>query len=491
MKRKVLGSLLRKAWPSQSIDRLLRAAMFNDDAVAAASWREFEAAADFDHLTAGEMRLLALASRRLAKLAPDSPMRARIGGIERASWSQSQMVIGEAGRGVRALAAASIDMLIIKGAGRLASGDPAARGRVVNDVDIVVRPEELKRAFDLLTGEGWLPTGSGTVIYHGSQLAEATGINLVRGRFGNIDLHRTPFHPPYDSLLDDAEIWHRSREGVIAHATVRVPSTTDAVALALAHGALDAHKSSDWLADIAAAIDRGVDWDVLQAIVDRRRLHAGAAIGLGYVRERLHRAVPDALLDNMEREAIRRPVSLLAALAETRPKTDKVGFFWLARALAKQRRLLKSHYRPASGRRRSVVLPSLLVAAGSETKGPRTLEAPLVLPGRAAGEPWRGNLDITIAVDLPAATRRIDFELNSKQRHHARLRAVVLNKGRREKLFRFNVFVQLEAEETAPILMAAASRGFNDNAPSAMIDRYGATPFRLLRLRARKLPART
>src|SRR5690606_36265207 len=180
------------------------------------AWREFEAPADFDHLTPGEMRLIAFASRRLRTLAPDSPMRARIGGIERANWSQSQMVIGEAGGGLRALAAASIDMLVIKGAGRLAAGGPTARGRVVNDVDVVVRPDDLKRAFDLLTADGWQPAESGTAVYHAGHLAGAVGINLVRGRYGNLDLHRTAFHPPYESAADDEAIWDRSSSGTIA-----------------------------------------------------------------------------------------------------------------------------------------------------------------------------------------------------------------------------------------------------------------------------------
>lgn len=486
MSNRILGRVLRSAWPSRSIDRLLRAAMLKDEIAAAVAWRDFEAAADFDHLTAGEMRLIGLASRRLAALAPNSPMRARIGGIERANWSQSQMVVGEAGSGLRALSAASIDMLVIKGAGRLAAGGTAARGRVVNDVDVVVRSDDLKRAFDLLTADGWLPAGSGTVVYHASQLAGAVGINLVRGRFGNIDLHRTPFHPPYESLADDAEIWHRSIAGTIAYTPVRVPSATDAVAIALAHGALDAHKSSDWLVDIAAAIDSGVDWDLLQTIVNRRGLHTAAAVALGYVRERLQRPVPDTVLASLEKGAVRRPVALLAALAETRPKTDRIGFFWLARAVAKQNRLLRTYKKRFSGKRRHVVLPSLLAGSSEAASDAKVLEEPLVLPDRAPGEAWRGNLDITVSVDLPPASRRVDFELNSQSRHHARLRAIVLNRGRRERLFRFNVPVELTPEDTTPVLTAAASRRFNANAPQAMIDRYGATPFRVVRLRTKK-----
>ena len=117
----LLRALFRYAWPKPSVDRLLRAALLDDPSAAGAAWREYEAAADFDRLTAVEVRLLGLVSRRLEALAPDSPMRARIGGIERANWSRSQLAIGEARSGLHALEAERVNMLAIEGTGRIAA----------------------------------------------------------------------------------------------------------------------------------------------------------------------------------------------------------------------------------------------------------------------------------------------------------------------------------------------------------------------------------
>jgi len=488
MRDRFLNYLQRKAWPNQSLDNLLRVALLPDEAAATAAWRDFEAAADFDHLTSGEMRLIGLAARRLSRLAPDSPMLARIGGIERANWSRSQLAISASADGLRTLATQSIAMLAIKGASRVAGGDPAARARMVNDVDIVVRPGDLARAFDLLTQEGWQPAGSGTVVFHRSRLAKAVGINLVRGRFGNLDLHRTPFHRPYqshdaDPRADDASIWTRAVQGSLGYVPIHVPSATDTVAIAIAHGALDAHKSSDWLADIAASIDKGVNWELLEAQVDSRRLHAPAAVALGYVKERLERSVPGPLLARLGRTAARRPFASLAALAETRPKTDGLGLFWFVRALSKQSRLLRS--RPSAPHSRIVVaMPGLRGRAHGS--GPMVLSQTLPVPDRETGRPWRGTIDLTISVELPAATRRVDFEVNSSDRHLARLRAVVLNRGKRNKLVRFRVPLVLEPQDDAPILTAAASRSFNEAVPQDMMDQYGPTPFRMVRFSSKK-----
>jgi hypothetical protein len=488
MRDAVLSFMQRSAWPNRSLDALLRAVTLRDEAAAAAAWRNFEAMADFDHLTAGEMRLIGLASKRLATLAPESPMLMRIGGIERANWSRSQLALSAAGEGLRALAASSIEMLAIKGASRVARGDPAARGRMVNDVDIVVRPDDIARAFDLLTEDGWQPAGSGTVVFHRSRLADAIGINLVRGRFGNLDLHRTPFHQPSettgdDSLGDDASIWQRASGGTLAYVPVLVPSATDAVAIAIAHGALDAHKSSDWLADIVAAIDSGVDWSLLEALVDARRLHGPAAVALGYVKVRLERAVPGPLLTRLERTAARRPLAFLAALAETRPKTGHIGLFWLVRALSKQRRLSRS--RPAAPHSR-IVLPSPALHNQVAGAAPSVLSQAFSVPDKRQGQPWNGTVDLTISVELPPASRRIDLEVNSPDRHLARLRAVVLNRGKREKILRFKVPLVLGPQDGTLVLAAAPSRRFNDGVPQHVIDQYGPTPFRLLNFTSKR-----
>jgi hypothetical protein len=481
MRDRFLSFVQRTAWPSKSLDNLLRTALLEDAAAATAAWNEFESTADFDHLTAGEMRLIGLASKRLSALAPNNPMLARIKGIERANWSRSQLAISAAGEGLRVLAAHSIEMLIIKGASRAAVVDAAARGRTINDVDIVVRGGDIVRAFDVLVGEGWRPAGSGTAIFHRSRLAHVVGTNLVRGRFGNLDLHRTSFHPPYtsnDPDVDDASIGRRASKGSLGYAPVWVPSATDAVAIAIAHGALDAHKSSDWLADIAACIDRGVDWDLLEAHIEYRGMHAAAAVALGYIDERLDRPVPGPLIARFRKMAARRPLASLAALAETRPKAN-YSVFWPIRALSKLHRVRRSQ--PSH----SPIVVSLLGARRrSGSSGFPVFEQELSVPGRQDGRKWKGVLDLTICVELPPASRRIDFEVNSPIRHLARLRSIGLKRGPRDKTLRFKVPLLLEPQDSSIVLAAAPSRSFNDPAPQHLIDKYGPVPFRMIHFAA-------
>ena len=489
MVSRLMGGILRSAWPGSSIDHLLRAIALVDREKAAASWRTFEAEADFDNLTWGEFRLISLAAKRLADLAPSSPMRPRIAGIERSIWSRSQIVIGEAATGLRRLAAEPVEMLVMKGAGRAASRDPVARGRIVNDIDIVLHPVDLQRAYDILVEEGWTPAGSGSLIYNRSRLPHLTGMNMVRGEFGNIDIHRTPFHAPYDREGDDEAIWRRSVPGKLGYADVRIPSALDTIVIAIAHGSLDAHKSSDWIADIAASVDKGVDWDLFLEIATRRRLRTAAAIALGYVRERLERPIPDEIIRGLERAAFGNPVKLVATVAEARPKSDRLGLFWLARAAAKQSRLFRVRRRTKP--QGKIILPSFLHRPRvSANQGEFALEQELLLPNREDDEAWSGMIDLEIEIDLPPATRRLEFEINSGQRHLIRLRGLAKNKGRRRLPLRFRAKLDISPGDTALRLQAVPARSFNTNATNPDLIKYGPTPFRIVLLAAKKSSAR-
>lgn len=486
--RKVIHSIFQQAWPSPSIDHLLRAALLADDREAANAWRVFESSADFDHPTSGEMRLLGLVARRLTTLAPDSPIRPRVVGIERQNWTRSQVVIGEATSGLQALSAAAVDMLVIKGGAFAARGGAAARWRVVNDLDIVVSPDLIEASFDLLVADGWVPSGSGTALYQRENLGNTAGINLVRGKFGNLDLHRTAFHQPYLSIADDPAIWERSVPGKLGAVAVRVPCATDMIVIGLAHGALDAHKHSDWLADLALAVDLGeIDWTLFESIVERRGLQGPAAGALSYVAERLQRPLPESLIARLESHALRAPLALAAKLAEAKPKTHRIGLSWMMRLVAKQSRLWRGRKDKAYDF--PTFRPSWLPRRSRNGASVSALQHELRLPDREPQQAWNGLLDLTVLVELPAVKRRVEFEINSDERHLARLRARVINCGRRTRAFRFKFAISLQAGENGAVLTAAPARVFNSDVPAKLLERYDALPFKLVDFRVVNLPS--
>lgn len=135
------------------------------------------------------------------------------------------------------------------------------------------------------------------------------------------------------------------------------------------------------------------------------------------------------------------------------------------------------------GTRRHTIYPSLLEPGVRAEPGAKSLEQALVLPGREHGKAWAGTIDLTLLVELPAAARYLDFEVNSNGKHHVKLRALVRDKGRRERLLRFKFPIALSPEDTALVLTAAALRSSNTVVPRHKTDRYAATPFKLVHVR--------
>jgi hypothetical protein len=116
------------------------------------------------------------------------------------------------------------------------------------------------------------------------------------------------------------------------------------------------------------------------------------------------------------------------------------------------------------------------------------LQQTLVLPHREPGNGWRGRIDLTLSVEPPAVSRRLDFEVNSGSTHHVRLVALVQGKGRHERRIRFKFPLTLSERDTTPVLIAAPSRGLHLGASRQLMERYGAKPFKLVRLRATTAP---
>jgi hypothetical protein len=477
-----LRPLLRYAWPTPGVDNLLRASLA-DDATAAAAWKDFERGADLDHLPGGEMRLVGLVSKRLPDIAPSSPMRPRIAGIERANWSRTQLTIGETSIALRELARGGLDLMLIKGASRTAAGDRLGRGRALNDIDVVVKPESLTQAFDILVAAGWEPAGTGSDAYQRAHLTTGVGLNFVRGRFGNLDLHQSAFKVPQASSEGDREIWARAHPGTLAGVAVLLPSATDALAIALAHGALDAHRSSDWLADAAIAIDTGIDWPLFIATARQRRMVAAALIALTYARERLERPVPDDVLATLAAEASAHPLAALGALIEARPKSGAFAPAWLMRGVVKQIRLARHPRLRASPAVRALLRPSPRRLLRADLRAPGdtpAIEVPLPIAGRVPGKPWAGIVEVTLAVAPESTPRRLDFEVHVGGDFRLRLRArALLNKGR-NRLISFRFPLELAATDPAPVLVAAPSRRFNTDAPADVVARYTPCAFILV-----------
>ncbi|RUY76035.1 nucleotidyltransferase family protein, partial [Mesorhizobium sp. M7A.F.Ca.CA.001.10.2.1] len=241
-----------------------------------------------------EHRLLAAISDRFGRKLAGHAAHPRLVGLQKMLWTKSRMAMREAEPALKAMADGGADIMLIKGASRIALNASAQRGRVAHDIDILVRPRDMAAVFDILRDRDWQIASGVSAQYLRTRLASLRSMNFFKGRFGDIDLHQLGYDGSQTSAEDDLAIWQRAVPAQFSGVAVFVPSPADRMALAIAHGGLDAHTHSDWLVDCAVAIHgEDVDWDTFLDIVGRRGLAVPAAVALSYLTFEIGIPVPE------------------------------------------------------------------------------------------------------------------------------------------------------------------------------------------------------
>lgn len=467
------------AWPTGDLDLLLKAVLVADEEKALDIGLSWLTRHDIDDAAFREKRLLAALSERFGKRLSSSPAHPRLVGLQRLLWSRSRMALRDTAEALAMLDKAGIPFMLLKGASRVAMEQGAQRGRVSHDIDILLRRPDMRAAFTLLLDAGWQAT-SGAGAQRLKDFAETwRATNFVKGEFGDIDVHRLAYHPAHASDSDDRALWARSVATSLAGIPARAPASSDRIALAIAHGALDAHTHSDWLCDIDSCIRAGnVVWADLLETLKARRVLAPAAAALTYLAQEIGTPVPRtflaALLDAADGSGALHRLTLL----ECKPRSDFSMLSAAMRGLVKQARVWLG--KRALQERREPVRRARVSRRQADLAPAAALTARIEPPGRAGGQ-----VRIDIAADLPAARRRIDWELASAKRHLALLRHRKLFAYSGRRVLSFLVDLPSLEGEGALTISARPSRLLRGTADAGDIERYGAIPFRVVRVSSR------
>ncbi|RWX68656.1 hypothetical protein EN780_08545 [Mesorhizobium sp. M4B.F.Ca.ET.089.01.1.1] len=466
------------SWPTGGLDQLLKAALLHDENAArdrAAAWLDDN---DIDHVSFREHRLLAAISDRFGRTLAGHAAYPRLVGLQKMLWTKSRMAMREAEPVLKAMADAGCAVMLIKGASRIAVNVSAQRGRVAHDIDILVRPQDMETAFDVLHGRDWQIATGVSPQYLRTRLASLRSMNFYKGNYGDIDLHQLAYDGSQQSAEDDLAIWRRAVPAEFSGVAVLVPSPADRIALAIAHGGLDAHTHSDWLVDCAVAIEGAdVDWDVFLDIAARRGLAVAAAVALSYLALEIGIAVPDEVLARVMEMADRRGMSRWSSVLQAKPRTDFGGLTWLSRGFAKQLRLQRK-----KGRLRQAE-PDVVWRGKATTAGKTAEAAPFVLSQGIAGPPGAARemmLDVVVRIAVPPVRRRIEMEINAADRHVARLRSMAISRAGGERTLRFRGKVKLDQTVQGLVLEARPSRQFRVWDNEQAVATYGALPFQLI-----------
>ena len=420
--RQLLAPKLSWAFPTGAHHQLILAAIGQDHEASLDAAHTWLSENDIDEAEFRDHRLLLAVSARFGTELKKHSAYPRLVGLQRMLWTRSMMAMQEARPSLARIAEAGHEMLLIKGAACLASGAAASKQRVAYDIDLVVRPEFMAPVFDILVDEDWTPSPGTTCQYIREHLASTRSINLFKGNWGDIDLHRQPFHPGQGGSIEDAQLWETSQPAKLNGVPVRIPSSEDRVALAIAHGGLDGHAHSDWLVDCATILQgESIDWQRLGKTILSRRSAVSAAITFQYLHERLGFEIPSDFMQTLATSASSQLSALYVGLVQARPKDRSGPAGQVIRAIAKKvRKLSGRRHLPAKAKDRELSVRRVAVE-GVRDASTFVTSFRIVSPPECKK---KSNLDVDIILDIkpPAARRRIELEIGSVDTHLCRAR---------------------------------------------------------------------
>lgn len=207
--------------------------------------------------------------------------------------------------------ASGIDTIVLKGVALAAANyrEPALRPMV--DVDLLVRPHQLRAALRNLSENGWTPLGS--VPEHFANRGQE--IDLRGPNDERLDLH-WHLHPAFAGPghpANDEAFFTRAVPLTIGAAATRMLEPTDLLLHLLVHGSTNGWRSHPlWVADVVTLFDCGPTFDAERflEVVRDANVAVPVAAALAYVSARFERAprfgsrdgdTPDAIAEVVAR----------------------------------------------------------------------------------------------------------------------------------------------------------------------------------------------
>lgn len=421
-----------------------------------------------DDLSFAEHRLLAAISDRFGKEIGDPAVAGRLKGLQRQLWTQSRMRIHNVLPVLHSLSEAGVELLLLKGAARIALHPEVQRSRAHQDVDIMVRAEQMQTAAQILTAQGWRSARGDSALAAIARAPGARAINFQKLPWGDVDLHRNAYHGRASHAECDADIWKNAQPAEYFGLPVVVPEAAERLALALSHGAWSPGAHSDWLLDAADILARDkVCWDRFLYIVQQRGLRGQIRIGLSFLQ-----AVTGVALPHEVQELLKGHTPWTTLLIGRNEAT-------LSAPLKTMRKVCYSLLRHDRSDRSAALSPLRLAWARplrQAANPPHFLPQHSVLVPQTAGQ---YRFSATVIFKAPPLARRIEMELNSADANLARFRIFARPSSQGYVCAKLSTEIRLPPNTTALCLLSSPSKLLAPHDELACLSRYAALPFEI------------
>lgn len=477
----------QKAWPKGAQHLLVFAATSPDEDRAVAHFMEWLESNDLNDAGYNEHRLLSAIVERFATRLAHLPEYPRLTGLQRLNWTRSRMTVRDVLPAFQMMIAAGLTVVLLKGAGRVALDKSEQKSRASYDVDILLGEDEFVTAFDFLMAEGWQSNRGESEKSMRARMSSLRGRNFVKGKFGDIDLHRDAYHPQNRDRAADEALFRKLEPVQYFGLAMFVPCPEERMAMAIAHAGWSVDSHSDWLVDCGRIVQNDkLDWALFLDIVGRRHLRVDALIALSYLRQAIGLDIPEQVLASLKGRGIRQNFGTALGTVLRRESSDlnlPLKAVRLAVLAVQESRHPK--------RNKGTDAPRYLGRIGRAPAEIATKELRSVWPLPLVPEqgPGRYKFQIVVEANLPPARRRVEFDINSGENNLCSFFAMSLREKTRSVSMRFSGVIEVGPGDMMLEIEARPGKVVNGNEPPEFLNKYREVPFRVVRAQLTPLGA--
>ncbi|MFK7845255.1 MAG: nucleotidyltransferase family protein [Rhodothermales bacterium] len=468
------------AFPQGKLKQLIYAAVGADTNTAQETFKKWLSENNFEDVDHKITRLLIAIIARHGAALQSIPEYARLIGIQRLMWSRAQMAHNHNLDGLGILAAANIDWMLIKGSSITLLPYSSRKERISHDMDVVVAPGQFSHALKALLVNGWISSSGKSNQRIICEAENLRSVNLFKSQFGDIDLHRIPFHELQGKNVDDNQFWHRGQTKVVGKMKIKLPSPEDMIMIAIAHGGFDGHTHSDWMVDCAKIIqNETIDWDLLLNLITARDVVVASSVIFTHLKEELQLNIDENFRKQLDSKLFKVGyLQYLTELVQIRPRESFSKLGQVLRFLAKTYRkslmnATKKKSRTSNSFDLKIVKTNVDFDACTDTFS--------VVKKLPIHENFKsGHFKAKILIEPCKTTRRIEFEINSLDTHHGHTKLQIYRKRDREIPVSIYGIIDKHTQKRPIILESRNSRHPRSNASEQDKMRYGALKFKLV-----------
>lgn len=462
------------AWPDGGRHQLITAAIHPDDDTALTAIQKWLRETDLDDATFAEHRLLAAISARFDRRLSQHDEYARLCGLQRLNWTRSRMAIAISRPALERMVGAGLKVILLKGACRVALDKQEQKSRISYDLDLLFHPDQFSDAFEILAADGWQSTRGESVLGLRARLSSIRARNFKKGRFGDIDLHRSAYHIASSSSGCDAQLFNDTQPVTYYDLPMYIPSVEERLAMAIGHGGWDGHSHSDWLVDVARILDReSVDWEKFKHIINARRLRGSAAIAISYLGQEFGLQIPDKLRDDICGQGRFSAPSQIAAVLLAKDTKAMSRGQKIARGIVTG--IERIRYSGRDKLHDTPVFRARTRKAPASSGASHALEQQVALPTLAQPGTWAFRM--TIEMRAPRKRRRIELELNARDRNLCHFQAFHMRSDLAFISVRFRGQVEITADDPTITVSALPGKLMEEGLGAEDHEKYAAISF--------------